>query len=104
MDHHNRRAFGVARPEVEDVQCCTFNLDHAALRRMEALQRKDSRLRDQRQQRERGHDEDGYHIEGPDGPGHPRGTVLLPPGFESQKAVIPHDGTHRHISIIVSFI
>ncbi len=56
MDHHDWRTGGIARPDIDDVECCAGDLDHLALRGIGALQGKDTGLRDQRQDRERRHD------------------------------------------------
>ena len=56
MDHHDRRAAGIARPNIYDIELCTGDLDHLALRGIGALQGKDTGLRDQRQDRQRRHD------------------------------------------------
>jgi hypothetical protein len=57
MDHHDRWTGGVARPGVEDVECCAGDLDHLALRGIDALQGNHTCLRDQRQQPQRCHDD-----------------------------------------------
>jgi hypothetical protein len=58
MDHHDRRTGRIARPDIEDVQAGAGNLDHPALRGIGALQDEDTGPRDQRQDRQRRHDED----------------------------------------------
>jgi hypothetical protein len=56
MDHHDRRTCRIARSDVEDMDRCTGDLDHPALRGISALQHKDAGLGQQRQHRQRGHD------------------------------------------------
>ena len=58
MDHHDGRTGFIARPDLEHVEAGAFDLDHPALGRIGALQRQDAGLCDQRQQRQRRHDED----------------------------------------------
>jgi hypothetical protein len=55
MDHHDRRAGGVAWPEIDDAETCAGNLDGFALRRIDALQGQYAGLRDQRQNNQRRH-------------------------------------------------
>jgi hypothetical protein len=61
MDHHHGRANGVARPHIDHVECRAGNRDHLALRRIGALQGKDTGLRDQRQDRQRRQGNYRYH-------------------------------------------
>ncbi len=58
MDHYNRRTGGIARPDVDDVEPCAGDLDHAASRGIGALQGKNAGLRDQCQDCQRRHDND----------------------------------------------
>lgn len=46
------------RPDVENVEPAAGDLDHPALGGIEALQDKDTGLRDQRQDRQRRHEDD----------------------------------------------
>ena len=55
MDHHDRRAGGVARPEIDDVETRAGDVDGLALLRIDALQGKHAGLRDQRQNNQRRH-------------------------------------------------
>ena len=56
MEHHDRRTGGVARADIDDMERRARDLDHPALRRIGALQRQNAGLRDQRQHRQRRHD------------------------------------------------
>ena len=105
MDHHDRRAGGIARPDIEDVEACAGNLDHPALRRIGALQDKDTGLRDQRQNRQRRHDNDGYHFESPDDLGTRKlrfycGAVSLP--NEGFPAVLRAPSHKHHVEIYIT--
>ena len=55
MDHHDRRAGGVARPEIDDVETRAGDVDGLALLRIDALQGQHAGLRDQRQNNQRRH-------------------------------------------------
>ena len=55
MDHHDRGAGGIARPEIDDVETCAGDVDGLALLRISALQDKHAGLRDQRQNDQRRH-------------------------------------------------
>ncbi len=61
MDHHNRRLGAVAWPDIDDVEARAGDLDDLALRGICVLQGKYTDLRDQRQDRQRNHDNDCYH-------------------------------------------
>ena len=58
MDHHDGRTGGIARPDVDDIECRAGDLDHLASRRIGALQGKNTGLRDQGQDCQRRHDND----------------------------------------------
>ena len=70
MDHHDRRAGGVVRPDIHDMERRAGDLDHPPLRGIGALQGKDARLRGHRQDNQRRHDNECYHLKCPDEPGH----------------------------------
>ncbi len=55
MDHHNRRAGGIPRPDVEHVEPAAGDLDHPALGGIKPLQDQHAGLRDQRQNHQRRH-------------------------------------------------
>ena len=61
MQHHDRQAGRVARPDIDDVERAAGNLDHAALRRVGALHEQHAGLRDQRQHRQRRHHDHYCH-------------------------------------------
>ncbi|GAC1332067.1 MAG: hypothetical protein NVS4B4_00890 [Bradyrhizobium sp.] len=58
MDHHDRRAGGVARPDVHDMERGAGDLDHPPLRGISTLQGHDTDLRYQRERNERYHDDE----------------------------------------------
>ena len=61
VDHHDRGPGGIARPDIDDVEGSTRNLDQLALRGPGTLQQDDASLCDQRQDRQRRHDACQYH-------------------------------------------
>ena len=56
-----RRTASIAWPDIDDVEACSGDLDDLDLRGICALQGKYTDLRDQRQNRQRSHDNDCYH-------------------------------------------
>jgi hypothetical protein len=62
MDHHHRRAGGIVRPNIEDVNPRAGDLDHPALRRINALQDQNTDMRDRQNRRENDYD----HLSCPD--------------------------------------
>ena len=61
MEHHDRRTGRVARADIDDVEGSARHLDHPALGGMGPLAEKNAGLRDQRQHRQRRHDNHYYH-------------------------------------------
>ncbi len=61
VDHHDRGACGIARPDIDDVESAARHFDDLALRGIGARQQEDASLRDQRQDHQRGHDACQYH-------------------------------------------
>ena len=57
MQHHDRQAGRVARADIEDMEGPARHLDHPALGGMGPLREKNAGLRDQRQHRQRRHDD-----------------------------------------------
>jgi hypothetical protein len=60
MDHHQGRTGGIARPNIEDVDLRAGDLDHPALRGVNALQNQNTEMRDQRQDRQHRRRENDY--------------------------------------------
>jgi len=61
MQHHDRRTGGIARTDIEDVEGPAGHLDHSALGRMSPLAEKNAGWRNQRQHRQRRHDNHYRH-------------------------------------------
>ena len=61
MQHHDRRTGRIARADIDDVERRAGDLDHPALRGIGALHGKNTGLRDQRQDRQRRHDNHCHH-------------------------------------------
>lgn len=87
MQHHDRRAGSIARPDIDDVKLRAVDFDDAALRRIGALQGKHADLRDSGQRRQRHHENDRKHRDDPDDPGHQPATVLPVRGFAAYPGV-----------------
>jgi hypothetical protein len=87
VQHHDRRRSILARPDLDDVQARTFDVEIAALRRMRALQGNDAQLRDGGQHRQRRHDNDCKHRDDPDDPSHQPATGLPATGFAAYGGV-----------------
>ena len=61
MQHHDRRTGRVTRADIDDVEGAAGDLDHPALGGMRPLRQPDAGLRDQRQHRQRRHDNHCHH-------------------------------------------
>ena len=61
MQHHDRRTGGVTRADIDDVEGPAGDLDHPAPGGMRLLRQPDAGLRDQRQHRQRRHDNHHHH-------------------------------------------
>src|SRR5581483_4951316 len=67
VDHDNRRASGIFRPEVDGVEARARNLDRLTARRETILKQENARLRRERENRQRRNEDGGDHAENPDG-------------------------------------
>ena len=106
VDHDDRRHGAIARTDIDHVQGCPDDIDHLSLRGIDALQDNDTGLSDQRENDQRRHDNDRYHVQCPDHLGHDRITALRRRGFAaSQVFPVSHpSGARLHTAVISTFL
>ena len=86
VNHHDRHA--AARPNIDDVELPTRDLDQSALTRIEPIERNDPGLRDQRQNSQRHHQACEDHRRNPDCFLHARATILRQIGFGGKSRAV----------------
>ncbi len=87
VNHHDRHA--AARPNIDDVELPTCDLDQSALTRVEPIERNNPGLRDQRQNSQRHHQAYEDHRRNPDCFLHARTTILRQIGFGGKSRAVP---------------